>query len=79
MILCYFFDGFNVDYFIFLAYIAFSLSCIWFSDILAPYANLFSGERSLAGKESPGWMVRFTGWLLLLLPAAIYVITKIVD
>ncbi len=52
------------------------LSCIWFGDAMGGYTGANFGRGAITG-TSPGCMVAFGGWLLLLLPAALAVIMVI--
>lgn len=42
------------------------ISCIWFSEELGDYTGNWDGH--LIDEKSPGWMVAFAGWALLVLP-----------
>jgi len=46
------------------------LACIWFGDELAEYIGTFPGPA--INRKSPAWMVKLGGWVLLLLPAIIF-------
>ena len=48
------------------------LACIWFADELGEYVGTFPGPE--VNRKSPGWMVKLGGWILLLLPAILFVI-----
>jgi hypothetical protein len=52
------------------------LACIWFSDALGEFTGL--GFPSLTG-TTPGWVVAFGGWLLLVLPVVIWLIMGLVS
>ena len=45
------------------------LACIWYGDELGSYTGVMRGQAITA--ETPGCLVRFAGWLLLLLPLII--------
>lgn len=53
------------------------LVCIWFSDEMGRYIG-FSG-RTYITKESPGGFVKLMGWVLLLLPAAMILISIFIE
>ena len=46
------------------------LACIWFGDELGEYIGAFPGPG--INRKSPAWMVKAGGWVLLLLPAIIF-------
>jgi hypothetical protein len=54
----------------------FPLACIWYGDELGSYVGVMRGQAITA--QTPGCLVRFGGWLLLLLPLGIgaFVIIK---
>ena len=43
------------------------LMCIWYGDEVEDYVGIFSGE-------TPGWILKLGGWVLLLLPAVIKIL-----
>ena len=43
------------------------LMCIWYGDEVEDYVGIFSGD-------TPGWILKLAGWVLLLLPAVIKII-----
>jgi len=47
----------------------FPLACIWYGDELGSYVGVMRGQSITA--QTPGCLVRFGGWLLLLLPLII--------
>ena len=49
-----------------LLYLLFPLACIWFSEEMGAFTGVMRGQ--FVGRESPGCMVAFLGWVLLLLP-----------
>lgn len=51
------------------ASLIFPLSCIWFSEALGRYTGGLG--RGAITQSSPGCMVAFLGWVLLLLPMVI--------
>lgn len=44
--------------------------CIWFADELGEYIGTFPGPA--INRKTPAWMVKLGGWVLLLLPAIIF-------
>ena len=59
-----------VDLLIVCAGLLFPLACIWFGDELGEYLGALPGPGIT--RKSPGWMVRIGGWVLLLLPAIVF-------
>jgi len=47
-----------------------SVGCIWFGEELGE--GLLGAQLGLVSSKSPGWAVQLMGWLLLLLPAALF-------
>ena len=47
-----------------------SLGCIWFGDELGE--GLLGAKFGLVSSASPGWAVQLMGWILLLLPAGLF-------
>ncbi len=45
------------------------LACIWFSEEMGAFAGIARGQ--FIDKESPGCLVAFLGWVLLLLPVIV--------
>ena len=45
------------------------LTCIWFGDLLGDYTGM--ARLHLITCKSPGWLVRFCGWVLLLIPMVV--------
>ena len=43
------------------------MACIWFGDELGSYVGVMRGQAITT--KTPGCLVRFGGWLILLLPA----------
>ena len=52
-----------------IAWLAFSLGCIWWGDELGE--GLIGAKFGLVSAPSPGWAVKMMGWILLVLPAFI--------
>jgi len=48
----------------------FCLACIWFAEAMGNYTGTLSGNPNTG--KSPAFLVRFFGWLLLLMPALLY-------
>ena len=48
----------------------FPLACIWFPDELGEFYDRLPGPR--ISHQSPAWMVRVGGWVLLLLPLVLF-------
>ncbi|MFC1451825.1 hypothetical protein ACFLSJ_00600 [Verrucomicrobiota bacterium] len=46
------------------------LACIWFSDAMGGYTGVGLGRGAITS-TTPGYLVAFGGWLLLLLPVII--------
>ena len=58
--------------------LAFPLACIWFADDLAEYYR----DGNLAPEittSSSGTLVRFGGWVLLLLPVLMFLLIRLLD
>lgn len=58
--------------------LAFPLACIWFAEDLAAYyqdGNLFPEITT----PSSGALVRFGGWVLLLLPVLLFLLIQLLD
>lgn len=53
-----------------LGFVLFSLACIWFGDEIGEYTG-WIGLRPITA-QTPGGMIRFVAWLLLLLPAVAF-------
>jgi hypothetical protein len=53
-----------------LFWLALSLGCIWFGEELGE--GLVGARFGLVSFPSPGWAVQLMGWILLLLPAVIF-------
>jgi len=47
-----------------------SLGCIWYGDELGE--GLVGAKFGLVSETSPGWAVQLIGWILLLIPAGIF-------
>lgn len=52
-----------------MGYFLLPLACIWFGDEMGEYVGNFPGPG--INRRTPGWMVRFGGWFLMLLPAVL--------
>ncbi|HBA85273.1 MAG TPA: hypothetical protein DCZ95_14390 [Verrucomicrobia bacterium] len=62
----YFADGGETAFRIGMALIL-PMACIWFSDAMGSYTGVGLGKGAITS-ATPGCMVAFGGWLLLLLP-----------
>lgn len=49
-----------------------SLGCIWLGDELGE--GLIGAKYGLVSSPSPGWAVKLMGWVLLVLPALVFII-----
>lgn len=47
------------------------LACIWYADEMGEYIGTLPGPA--INRRSPAWMVKIVGWVLLLLPAILFV------
>ena len=56
-------------------YLVLPLACIWFSEAMGDYIGSNLGSRPAITRTTPGCFVAFGGWLLLLLPVIIGLIT----
>jgi hypothetical protein len=54
------------------AFLVLPLACIWFSDELGSFTGVMRGQYVNA--QTPGCLVAFGGWLLLMLPVIVGVI-----
>jgi len=52
-----------------LAFLLLPMACIWFGDELGRYTGIAVLRPIFITEESPGCLVKFVGWILLLLPA----------
>ena len=50
------------------AYLILPLACIWFSEAMGDYTGWNFGTRPAISEATPGCVIAFGGWLLLLLP-----------
>ena len=50
-------------------YFLIPLACIWYGDEMGGYVGTLPGPA--INRQTPGWMVKLAGWVLLLLPAII--------
>ena len=53
-------------------WLAISLGCIWWGDDLGE--GMVGAKFGLISSASPGWAVKLMGWVLLLLPGALFLI-----
>ena len=53
--------------------LAFPLACIWFPDEMGDMLGTFPGPGIT--RTTPGWMVKLGGWVLLLMPAILYLVS----
>lgn len=54
-----------------LMYLILALACIWFGDEMGSFTGYsWTGNINIS-RQSPGGIVRFFGWVLLILPAVI--------
>ena len=51
-------------------YAVLPLACIWFGEGMGDYIGSAPGPA--INRRTPGWMIKIGGWLLLLLPAMIF-------
>ncbi len=58
-----------------LGFVVLSLAFIWFGDAIGDFTG-FIGPRPITAR-TPGGMIRFIGWLLLLLPAVAFGIQQL--
>ena len=52
----------------------FPLRCIWFGEEMGEYYGTLPGPAIT--RTSPGWMVQLGGWVLLLLPAILFLFIR---
>ena len=52
------------------------LACIWFSDAMGDYTGVGMGRGAITS-TTPGCMVAFGGWLLLLLPLILWIVMSL--
>lgn len=57
-----------------LLFLLLPLACIWFGEEMGNYTGPAFGFRPHITKESPGCFIKLLGWVLLLLPMAIFVL-----
>jgi hypothetical protein len=55
-------------------YLLLPMACIWFGEEMGAFTGVMRGQSIDA--ESPGCLVAFLGWVLLLLPVFIPLITR---
>jgi len=60
-----------------LLFLMLPLACIWFGDEMGRWTGTI--RLHLVTSESPGCLVRFMGWILLLLPAIIGIISIVTN
>ena len=53
-----------------------SLACIWFGDEMGEYMG-WAGHGMITS-PSPGGLVKFMGWLLLVLPGLIFIFVEVI-
>lgn len=60
----------NIDsgFFVYLYFII-PFACIWFGDILGEYTGHWNVQIT---SETPGIIIKFVGWLFLVLPVIVY-------
>lgn len=58
-------------------YLVIPLLCIWFSEEMGQYTGALRGQMLTA--KSPGCLVAFAGWLLLLLPVIAWALLSFHD
>ena len=56
-----------------LGWFALCIACIWFGDEMGGWA-----EHGMINSPSPGSIVAFMGWLLLVLPGLIFIFVKVI-
>ncbi len=54
-----------------LTFLVLPIACIWFSEAMGDWVGFFG--RANITKQTPGCLVKFMGWILLLLPAIIFI------
>ena len=52
----------------------FALAFIWFADELGEYLGPWM-MRAVITAKSPGWLLRFMGWVLLLMPVWVFLVS----
>ena len=52
-------------------WLAISVGCIWFGDELGE--GMTGAHYGLVSSTSPGWLVKLMGWILLMLPAGMFI------
>jgi len=50
------------------------LACIWFAEEMGEYIGALPGPG--INRKSPAWMVKLGGWILLLLPAILFLFVR---
>lgn len=78
LVSAYIFDVFSlVPIFV---YLFFSLSFIWFGETIGRYTGpiIIRAWVGQITRPSPSWLVKFMGWVLLILPAIIMIINHLV-
>lgn len=58
-----------------LLFLLLPLACIWFGEAMGSYTGPTFGIRPHITKESPGCLVTFIGWILLILPLVLFIIS----
>lgn len=75
LIIAYIWDGSEMLFRI-LLFLILPLACIWFSEEMGSYTGLTGIDSPGITKESPPTLVKFMGWILLILPAITGIILK---
>ena len=73
LVVAYIYGG-TEDLLKFLLFLMFPLACIWFGDEMGGWTGTI--KLHLVTSQSPGCLVRFMGWILLLLPVIIEIKEK---
>jgi len=71
LVIAYMFGGGEIVLKLFL-FLLIPLGCIWFGDSLSSYTGNLGVHRITS--ESPGFLIKIAGWLLLLLPVLLFLI-----
>lgn len=58
-----------------LLFLLLPLACIWFGEAMGNYIGPAFGVRPHITKESPGCLVTFMGWVLLILPLVLFIVS----
>ncbi len=57
-------------------YLVMPLACIWFPEAIGDYVG--GGSQGFITSASPDWLISLIGWFLLLLPAMLPFIVKLI-